>query len=100
MDDWDSVDGDVNADAIIHDRKHEAKLSKLAVWITLIVMLVSGAWFALNGESVALVALILSTAWYVVVRVHRSLFPMHTMLMIAERRIQLLEQRVQDLLMR
>ena len=92
---WGSVDGDHNADAIISDRRSGLKGLSFGVFWNFGLVALFGVWYAWSETPLALVLVILSVGWLVGTGVAREVYRMHTMLMIAERRTQLIEQKLQ-----
>ena len=97
---WGSVDGDYNADRIISDRQTQ---KSVAVWVSLVtglLMIGCAVWYGTSGEPAALAWLILTAVWTVTGAVSQAIYETHTFVMIAERRTQLIEQRLLELHMR
>lgn len=91
---WGTVVGDGNAEAIINDRRDGLRL---LIWVRRVLMLGLIAclfWVGSTGSSVAL-AFALGMLWLILdSSPDGSLYATHTMVMITERRAQLLEQQV------
>lgn len=90
-DKWGEVDGDINAKAIMSDRKDAKKTQEWVNWIVALPLFGSFFWFGSTGSHWALACLIMSAVWAVGSAVITELFPIYTMLLITERRTQLLE---------
>ena len=97
LDEWGSVDGDVNADAIIHDRREGRNVINYTGLINFALVAGFAAWYAMTGSHTALALEIIAAAWLAVSGVNREIYRTHTMLLIAERRTQLVEQKLQAL---
>lgn len=95
---WGSVDGDFNADAIISDRQSGMKALTFGAMWNFSLVAIFGAWYALTETPLALVLVVLAVGWLVGVGVARQVYGMHTMLMIAERRTQIIEQKLQSVI--
>lgn len=94
MDQWGSVDGDHNADAIMRDRRAEQAMDKYGLIVLGVALTGSMIWHGFTGDPWALSWLVLSGVWAVNAQTSRDIFTTHTFVMIAERRTQLLEQKV------
>jgi hypothetical protein len=97
MDVWGSVEGDVNAKAIISDRR---AVKKAIDWVSIgigLALLGTAIWYGTTGQPAALAVLIVVAVWAIGGQVTGELHTTHTFVMIAERRAQLLEQQVQAL---
>ena len=83
---WGSVEGDGNADAIIRDRKEGRRDNAYNPIINFVLLAVVSAWFAVTGSHFALAIEIILGAWLVGSGIRNSIYPLHTFVMIAERR--------------
>lgn len=92
---WGDVDGDGNADAIIGQRRSTRKLLGPMNTVLTILMLACAVWYGSSGGSGALACLIVVATTTGAGWVQRDIFESQTMLMIAERRIQIVEQKLQ-----
>lgn|SRR5690242_10943618 len=97
MDEWGSVDGDINASAIIRDRKEDRKWVRRASLFSGLPFLPCLIWFGMTGSHVALAIVIFSLSGVIQWSTEKALFETHTFALITERRAQLLEQQVQQL---
>lgn len=94
---WGSVEGDGEADVIIGQWRakrigeHIVGLSSLALTMSFAI------WFAMTGSSSALALEIIAAAGLTIFGVGRFFNRSNTVLLITERRIRLVEQKVQDL---
>lgn len=94
---WGSVDGDGNADAIISQRREGRVSIKINAFANFALLASFAVWFSLTESSTALALEIIAASWLVVSGVTREIYEAYTMVMIAERRTQLLEQKVSDI---
>ncbi|SFK71759.1 hypothetical protein [Caulobacter sp. UNC279MFTsu5.1] len=91
---WGDVAGDTNADAIIRDRKDEVKALNWVGAIIFLGFIATCIWYA-NSPSPGLLAfLIFMAVMEVGVLIQYELWKSHTILLIAERRVQLVEQQL------
>lgn len=97
IEEWGSVDGDANADAIIHDRREGRRNLSFNAFFNFALVAGCAIWYASTENSTALALEILAAAWLAVSGVTRETYQVYTMLMIAERRAQLTEQKLQAL---
>lgn len=97
MDDWGSVDGDGNAEAIIFQRSEGRMSIKIGIFVNFALLAAFAFWFALSESSIALALEIIAASWLVINGVTRETYDTYTMVMIAERRTQLLEQKINDI---
>lgn len=94
---WGDVDGDFNADAIIRRYREDARIYKYlgaASWLSLIAVAV---WFSVDGANVALAILIVMCVLTIGVETHSSGYSNYAMTAIAERRAQIIEQKLADI---
>ncbi len=91
------MDGDSNADAIIRDRKDGKRDVIIGGLVNFVILAGCATWYAVTESSVALALEVIAASWLVVSGVQRVLYDAHTMVMIAERRTQLIEQKVRDI---
>lgn len=94
---WGSVDGDGNADAIIADRREGRKGATISVLFNAALLASCALWYAMSESSLALAIEIIAAAWLASSGVQRALYQAHTLIMITERRAQLIEQQMQAL---
>lgn len=94
---WGSVDGDVNADAIISDRRDGKKVANLVCALLFPVLVIVAIWLGITGSHAALAVGLVIAVVYLRSAVAADTYGTHTLVMIAERRAQLLEQKVQEL---
>lgn len=90
---WGSVDGDGNADAIIASQREARRgLAYVGLWH---FALVAGfaLWYSLTASAVALALELIAVAWLTIGGVRLQLHQMNTMVLVAEARIRLLENR-------
>ena len=90
-----SLDGDGNADAIIADRLPAKKSASVLGAVYGVAFLVTAVGYGLTGRPAILAALIVLAVWVINGTVSLHIYDTHTFVMIAERRAQLLEQRLQ-----
>lgn len=97
MNDWGSVAGDTNADAIIRDRRRgDTTLGWLRL-ASIVVLVAAASAYTDSGAPGALAGLVIAATFAIGMGVASRLYETHTFVMIAERRAQLLEQEVADL---
>lgn len=94
---WGSVDGDVNADAIISDRRDGKKAANLACALLFPGLVIVAIWLGMTGSHAALAIGLVIAVLFLRSAVAADTYGTHTFVMIAERRAQLLEQKVQEL---
>ena len=94
---WGSVDGDVNADAIISDRREGKKVADLSCALTFPTLVVVAIWLGMTGSHAALAIGLVIAVLFLRSAVAAETYSTHTYVMIAERRAQLLEQKVEGL---
>lgn len=99
LDEWGSVDGDTNADVIIHDRRQGRRDANYTGLANFALVAGFAIWYAMTGSNTALALEIIAAAWLAVSGVNREIYRTHTMVLIAERRAQLMEQKLQALSM-
>ena len=94
-DTWGSVQGDGDAKLIVSGRSRELSTLAITVSVFFLILLGVAVWYAITGSHAALavevvVAAICAAGW-----VRKELFVTHSYVMVAERRIQLVEQQIQ-----
>lgn len=94
LEDWGSVDGDGNADAIIADRREGRSDLNRTVLVNFAILIGCAVWYGLTESAAALALEIVAAAWLTGSGVQRWIYQTHTLVMIAERRIQLVEQKL------
>ena len=97
IEEWGSVDGDINADAIISDRLHLKRVMGPFNLVVLALTLGCGIWYALSASQAAIALEIFLAAYLVAGWIQHDLYQAETMILIAERRIQLVEQKLQEM---
>lgn len=96
LEQWGSVDGDGNADAIIRDRRDGRRATYYAIFWNFTLVAGFAIWYAITQISAALALEIIAASWLAISGINRAVHETHTMLMIAERRTQLIEQKLRD----
>ena len=94
---WGSVDGDVNAKAIISDRRVGKKVTDLACALLFPALVIVAIWLGMTGSHAALAFGLVIAVLFLRSAGQADTYDTHTFVMIAERRAQLLEQKVQEL---
>ena len=94
---WGSVEGDGEADVIISQRRANRLGERIVGLTSFVLTIIFAIWFAITGSSGALALEIIAAAGLTIFGVGSLLYKSHTMLLIAERRIQLVEQQMQEL---
>jgi hypothetical protein len=87
-----SVDGDINAKAIMQDR---AVGQTAVIWIYAALqvgMIGCGIAYGTTGHPGWLAGLVLVSVWFLAGIIHQAAYPLMTWLQIVERRAQLIEQ--------
>lgn len=99
LDQWGSVNGDVNADVILRDRRAGRRNLTFDGLTNFALVAGFAIWYGITGNSVALALEIIAAAWLVVSGVRRDAYQTYTMLLIAERRVQIVEQKLAEMTM-
>ncbi len=94
---WGSVAGDGDAEGIAHRRRADRLGQRIVGFLSFALTSGFAIWFANTGSSTALALEIIAAAWLAACGVGSIIYPTFTLLMIAERRIQLVEQQVQEI---
>lgn len=94
---WGAVDGDGSADGIIANRREAKRYLNFQTLFNAGIFFACAFWYGSTENSAALAMLIVTSTWLVGIGVKREIYQTHTMLMIAERRAQLLEQKIRDI---
>lgn len=93
---WGSVDGDGNADGIIADRRESRRQAEYLLIFHFGIVVVCAFWYGWTETPAALAAQIVAVTWLILSGIRREIYLTHTLLLIVERRTQLLEQKVRD----
>ena len=96
---WGSLDGDGNADAIIASQREARRALAYAVLWNFALVAGFALWYSLTTSAVALALELIAVAWLTISGVRLHLHQMNTMVMVAEARIRLLEQQIDDVRM-
>lgn len=97
MDQWGSVPGDVNAQAIISDRRSEKKTLEIVRGVAFFFMIGSALAYGASESHGALAFLIMSAPFYAASLVMVEISKAYTIVQVAERRAQLIEQKLEAL---
>ncbi len=87
-----SVDGDINAKAIMQDRSVGQTASLWICAALQVAMIGCGISYGTTGHPGWLAGLVLVGIWFLAGIIHHAAYPLMTWLQIIERRTQLLEQ--------
>ena len=94
---WGEVQGDDEADAIIWQRKKQIFDDNLVAIFNFILIVALAVWYVITDSRIALASEIIAASWLTVSGVKAAQNKTYTMLLIAERRIQLVEQQIDNL---
>jgi hypothetical protein len=97
LENWGSVEGDGNADAIIADRREGRRGGNYTVLWNFGLVAGCIVWYALTNSGIALALEILAASWLTIQAIGRPAYETYTMLSITERRVQLIEQKIEAL---